>query len=268
MPFLIALAVIAAAAALFFLCDMRLILRFYKVKTDKLKNGIRFCLISDLHNCRYGKNESKLITSVVSNKPDVILLAGDIADNDHVNDNAVKLISALSKRYPCYMALGNHEFRCEPFDELIDGLKRAGARILSGEYLDSRGVRIFGIDDIEGGEEDFIAQLDSCRRNIHGYTVLISHRPTYYDRYRDAGFDLVVCGHMHGGQWRFPGINGLYVPREGLFPKYAGGIYRGKTTMVVSRGLCRKKVLTPRILNRPELVFIDVEGSETDNDQK
>lgn len=261
MSLLIVLAVIAAVAVLFFLCDMRLILRFYKLKTDKVNMDIRFCLISDLHNCYYGKNESKLISAIVSNKPDIILLAGDIADNDHVNDNAVKLISALSGKYPCFMALGNHEFRCEPFDELVERLKRAGARILSGEYVDRSGVRICGIDDVEGGDASFINQLDFCRQNICGYTVLISHRPTYYNRYRDAGFDLVVCGHMHGGQWRFPGINGLYVPREGLFPKYAGGIYRGKTTMIVSRGLCREKILVPRILNRPELVFIDVEKS-------
>lgn len=260
MPFFIAVGIIAVLIALFFLCDMRLILRFYKVKTDKIEDRVRLCLISDLHNCRYGKNESKLIDRVEANDPDAILLAGDITDDDHVNSNAVKLISGLSKKYPCYMALGNHELRCEPFETIIADLKASGAKILSGSFENCREIRVCGVDDIEGGETQFQSQLDSCAENKHGFTVLISHRPSFYEEYRNRGFDLVVCGHMHGGQWRFPGINGVYVPREGLFPKYAGGIYRGKTTMVVSRGLCREKVLIPRILNRPELVFIDIEG--------
>ena len=74
-------------------------------------------------------------------------------------------------------------------------------------------------------------------------------------------FDLVLCGHAHGGQWAIPGIlNGLYAPNQGMFPKYAGGRYdfeRG--TLIVSRGLARESTPAPRVFNRPELVIIDLE---------
>ena len=88
----------------------------------------------------------------------------------------------------------------------------------------------------------------------------MSHRPDLADLYSGRGFDLVVCGHAHGGQVRIPGIlNGLYAPNQGMFPKYAGGHYRladGKTEMIVSRGLCKNSL--PRIFNPPEVVVIDI----------
>ena len=73
-------------------------------------------------------------------------------------------------------------------------------------------------------------------------------------------FDLVLCGHAHGGQWRIPGLlNGLYAPHQGVFPDYAGGRYDSEDmTMIVSRGLSRETTMVPRIFNRPELVVIDL----------
>ena len=69
-----------------------------------------------------------------------------------------------------------------------------------------------------------------------------------------------MAGHAHGGQWRLPGlINGLLAPNQGLFPKYAGGLYDlNGQTMVVSRGLARESTRIPRFFNRPELVVLEL----------
>ncbi len=93
------------------------------------------------------------------------------------------------------------------------------------------------------------------------YTVLLSHRPEFFELYTEYNFDLVLSGHAHGGQWRIPYIlNGLYAPNQGVFPKYAGGEYtENNTTMIVSRGLARESTLLPRFYNRPELVIIDLQ---------
>ena len=92
------------------------------------------------------------------------------------------------------------------------------------------------------------------------YTILLSHRPEFFELYAAQGFDLALCGHAHGGQFRIPGIlNGLYAPNQGFFPKYAGGEYHKKrTVMIVSRGLARESTRVPRFYNRPELVIIDI----------
>ena len=74
------------------------------------------------------------------------------------------------------------------------------------------------------------------------------------------GFELVLAGHAHGGQWRLPGLlNGLFAPDQGLFPTYAGGRYAlGDTTLLVSRGLARESTRLPRFYNRPELVMVEL----------
>ena len=86
--------------------------------------------------------------------------------------------------------------------------------------------------------------------------MLLCHRPEYTADFRRSGYDLVVSGHAHGGQWRLPGvINGLYAPGQGLLPKYAGGLYDlGKTKLVVSRGL--RQDYLPRVFNPPEVVLV------------
>ena len=92
------------------------------------------------------------------------------------------------------------------------------------------------------------------------FNLLLIHAPDNFEDYARLGFDLVLCGHTHGGQWRIPGLlNGIYAPGQGLFPKYAGGLYeKDGTTMIVSRGLAKESTYIPRIFNRPELVIIDI----------
>ena len=79
--------------------------------------------------------------------------------------------------------------------------------------------------------------------------------------YAKYPFDLVLCGHAHGGQWRIPYLlNGLIAPNQGLFPKYAGGQYIcGSMTEIVGRGLARD--WKPRLFNPPEIVVVEVRGT-------
>ena len=75
------------------------------------------------------------------------------------------------------------------------------------------------------------------------------------------GFDLVLAGHAHGGQWRLPKLlNGLFAPDQGLFPQYAGGMYSlpAGGAMLVGRGLSRETTRVPRFYNRPEVVVVDI----------
>ena len=92
------------------------------------------------------------------------------------------------------------------------------------------------------------------------YSVLLYHYPSDFPIMSKKGYDLILAGHAHGGQWRIPGlVNGLFSPDEWFFPKYAGGFYsENGTDMIVSRGLYKNIscLWMPRIFNRPELVLI------------
>mgnify|MGYP003319440594 CR=1 FL=1 len=59
------------------------------------------------------------------------------------------------------------------------------------------------------------------------FTVLLSHRPAWIEQYLPGGWDLILSGHAHGGQWRIPGLlNGLLAKNA---IREAGFVKRGKT---------------------------------------
>lgn len=255
----------------------------YLVSSPKLTAPVRLALVTDLHSCRYGEDQRTLLEAVRRQQPDLVLLAGDIFDDKLPDGNTELFLTAVAKEYPCYYVTGNHEYRAgdAAFAEKMEILARCGVVRLTGEAVSVRvgeqELVLCGVDDPDAwrlGFETDSAGFDGQVRRVRdawdgtAYGILLSHRPERFALYAEQGFDLALCGHAHGGQWRIPGLlNGLIAPNQGLFPKYAGGLYReSETVMIVSRGLARESTRVPRFYNRPELVMIDLEPDETRNE--
>jgi len=251
-----------------------LTVRVYKEACDKIDSPIRIAVLADLHDTIYGEKQKDLVETIRNQNPDIILLVGDIVDEDKPHDGAIQLLSAIAPEYSCYFVTGNHEYWSREVNSIKKMIRSYGITILEGDanIVQIRGQKIMlcGVDDPEGFNalycdpginDNWQAQFDRCKAKIKDDTcsILLSHRPELAKTYENSGFDLVVAGHSHGGQVIIPGIiNGLYVPNQGLFPKYAGGCYElGNTVMIVSRGLCKNHI--PRIFNPPELVIVDLE---------
>lgn len=249
-------------------------IRRYTVRTGRFSSPVRLAVASDVHAGDYGERQNRLLSAIRSQAPDLILIPGDLFDRRRDFRRVESLLRGLEGRYPIYYVTGNHEFcnRGQTLNRDMALLKRYGVRRLSGEMeeVTVRGERfnLCGVDDPNAAQQrpsegiSFYQQLSRLaeeRRNGN-YTVLLSHRPEKFPLYAACGFDLALCGHAHGGQWRIPGVlNGLYAPDQGLFPKYAGGEYRWKdTVMIVSRGLARDNTRVPRFYDPPELVIIDL----------
>ncbi len=257
------------AGILFAAFDCRLSIRHYEVTTDKVTENIRIALITDLHSCKYGEKEEALIHAIDSQQPDVILLGGDICDDVIPDDNVIFLLEGIADRYPCYYVTGNHEYWSDRIDNILELFRSYGVTVLDGfcdmPEIKGQKITICGITDPDAvlytkDALDTKTQLDALSAAVDSgqYTILLAHRPERIDMYRQYPFDLILAGHAHGGQWRLPGIvNGVFAPDQGLFPGYAGGIYRlPDTIMVVSRGLARESTRVPRIFNPPELVIV------------
>jgi predicted MPP superfamily phosphohydrolase len=244
----------------------------YTLESDKISSPVRIALVTDLHSCKYGDHESELIAAIDSQSPDVILLGGDIFDDKLPNDNTVDFLSGIAGRYPVYYVTGNHEFwgGVDQYEVQMDILEEYDIPRLQGDVLEldinGNTIGLVGVDDYDGYlvDEDLILEDEFVNAylnlNADTYNIILSHRPEYIDTYSAHNYDLALCGHAHGGQWRIPGLlNGLYAPNQGMFPKYAGGLYVvDNTTMIVSRGLARESTRIPRLYNRPELVIIDI----------
>ena len=243
------------------------ILRRYPLSSEKLAGPLRIVLISDLHS-DYNK---RLVSLIKEQSPDIMLLAGDIIDDMAPIDGALKFLEEISGLCPTYYVTGNHEYWSGDIAGMREIIERYGITILSDEYeritVNNSDLIIAGIDDPAKAkyEDSRYSQALSMKNAFSmlpdedAYKILIAHRPERIEDYKPYGFDLVVSGHAHGGQWRIPFIlNGLYVPNQGLFPKYAGGLYsHDKLTHIISRG-CGNNVYLPRIFNPPEIVVIEL----------
>ena len=229
----------------------------------------RVVLITDLHSCYYGPNQNTLIKMVEKQNPDIVILSGDIFDDKLKEKNAEITVKRLAEKYPCYYVTGNHEFWSEHVDVIKETVRNAGVTVLEGDCetigIRGREIDICGVDDpTRLTRDEWTKQMKAAysRCDESHIKILASHRPERVSIYEQFGFDLILSGHAHAGQFRIPIINrGLFAPNQEFFPEYINGAYKLKngSTMVVSRGLARESTPLPRFFNHPEIVVIDIE---------
>lgn len=247
------------------------IIREYEIITNKIESEITIVQISDLHNHIYEDNQQFLIKKINEVKPDIIVLTGDIADDKVPIEGTKLLLEGLMNKYPMYYVTGNHEYWANNTNEILEVINSYGVNILDGRSIiyqqDNDKLVISGLNDPdcelyanETYDEVFLKSLDN-----EFFNLLLAHRPERVNDYIKYPIDLVLSGHAHGGQFAIPFIlNGLIAPNQGLFPKYAGGLYEfDNMNMIVSRGLAINQFV-PRFYNKPEIVVIKLIGENND----
>ena len=264
---------IAAYLLIGWLISFPIQLRSYTLSSPKIKTLVRLAVVSDLHSTVYGPNQKRLLDKLRQSRCDLILMPGDIIDDIKPLRGAELFLDQAAAIAPCYYCTGNHV----NIDTLITlpevkaRVRQAGITVLDSrkETITIRGTRftLCGIDDPrkyayidrDSQEEIELMKALGSVQTCPEYTILLAHRPERSPIYAQFGFDLIVSGHAHGGQVRIPGlINGLFAPRQGWFPKRAGGLYQEQNSdLIVSRGLCRRWYL-PRIFNPVEIPVIEL----------
>ena len=223
--------------------------------------GYRIVHVADLHNAEFGKHNALLLNQIEIEQPDRIVITGDLLDSYRPNrEVALDFAQAAAKLAPCDFVTGNHEHRLSSraLAEFLDQLRQRGVNVLRNEaenvYRGEEQFRLIGVDCQEGKTQTLPDLMKN--RPAGELNILLSHKPHYAERYENSGVDLVICGHAHGGQFRLPGIGGLYAPGQGVLPKYTSGLYKlGSTVMAVSRGLGNSS-FPLRLGNPPELSVI------------
>lgn len=262
------IAAVAAAIPYFYWENNSLTVSSYTYETPKAGkefDGFKVVHISDLHNKRFGKKNSRLIKLIREQSPDIIVISGDIADSRHTDIGAaVEFVSEASGVAPVYYTTGNHEcrFSSEKLDRLISGIQTTGGFVLSDEtaVIDCNGEKLYitGLADSSLHSDILDDIMPQATESI---SLLISHQPQYIDLYTQSGADITFCGHAHGGQFRIPGVGGFIAPGQGFFPKYTEGMhYRGESAVVISRGL-GSSIIPSRINNRPEVVVVTIKSA-------
>ena len=228
-------------------------------------DGFRVALLTDLHGRRFGKEQSQLLSVLREAKPELIALAGDIADEYTDLAQLEKLLPKLTAIAPCVYVTGNHEWRMKNRKEFFELLQKTGVTRLQNTYCRlTRGgdtIILAGVDDPNGpADQKTPAQLVHEIRKQEGqdaYILMLCHRNDQLEQFAALGVQLVLSGHAHGGVVRLPGIGAVFGTHYELFPKDTQGLCRsGEAAMVVSRGLGGSRRLPVRILNRPEIPLV------------
>lgn len=252
----------------------------YLELNEKITDSINFVVMADLHSYIFAEDNNKIIENVKGINPDIIFMVGDMLNRDTEDTNVIiPLIEQLREIAPVYYALGNHELDWQKSHEedLCIQLENAGAVVLDKIWCDielnGQQIRIGGLYDYAFGFDN-IDLSDSSNEKVQIYNfltefqntdalkIMLSHRPDSFI-FNDASklwdIDLVISGHLHGGQVVLPILGGVYGGDQGWFPEYVHGMYeKDNMNILITSGLSTNKKMVPRWNNPPEIMVLEL----------
>lgn len=211
-------------------------------------------VISDLHPRGYGSIERQVIERLRERSPELIVLAGDMADDPEDLKTLGSFLAQLPKANKIAV-LGNWEYWSSVDRQQLTRLYAAhGVSLLVNNCQEG----IVGLDDFTAGKPALSNALAQCGDTTPW--LLVQHSPGFFDspliKSSSARFDLLISGHTHGGQLALFGWAPFTPEGSGRFVsgEYATPLGR----LYVTRGL-GTSLVPIRLGARPELVFITID---------
>lgn len=230
----------------------------YRVPVANLRRPLLLALLADLHYGPFIRSGSvqAWVSETLSHEPDLVVVDGDLVDEDFGPDTRALLDRLARLRAPLgtYAVWGNHDhthvrdlpaFGRELASVGIDILVNCGVQVRDDLFL-------AGIDDFQTGAPDLAAALQGRGA---GACVLLSHNPDVLPMV-PLDVDLTLCGHTHGGQVCLPFL-GPIVTSSAYGRRFAQGWVEGPARGYVSRGL-GVSLLPVRFACPAELTLLDM----------
>ncbi len=223
--------------------------------------GKKLALLSDLHTGLFTRPSrlEKIFTTTVAEKPDAILLAGDLIDDDpYFTRKFLASTSVIPASIPILATLGNHEIYGAPLEHIAQ-LRGTRVHLLVNEGAQLGSLWIAGLSDYAAGqlrpalEPDLNAALHLEPAGT--FPIVVAHQPRAFIDAKARALPLTLVGHTHGGQC---GFRPLHWCLAGVFVKYHMGHYtEGASQLFVTTG-AGYWLLPFRLGMSPEIVIIEL----------
>lgn len=243
---------------------------------------IRILQVSDLHLRRSNRRLIAFLKNLSEVSYDLVFATGDLLGEAEVLELCAELLNGLKadRRYFVFGSSDYYAPRLRSYTDYFFKIRRprakknpahlfacalvnAGWTNLNNATDFENGVQITGLDDphLKRDERALLVRNPAAQ-----LAVCVVHDPAPYLDALTAGFDVIVAGHTHGGQVRFPLI-GAVVTNSTLPTRYARGLHRIKEGwLFVNPGLGTSKFAPFRFLCRPEASVLHlVEGRMDSN---
>ncbi len=204
-------------------------------------DGLRIAHLSDFHlgvPSRGALAAEGAVAWVASRKPDLVCITGDLLSRPRGEPLLRRLLGQLG---PAYAVLGNHDRADsrDPLSRRVELGDLGATELLSDESrvveLRGRRVQIVGVDPASYSLG--IARPERHLDPTAALRILLCHFPGVARTLEPGAYDLVLAGHVHGGQIVLPYPGGRFLFAHPLAGEDRG-IYRHLgTTLHVSPGV-------------------------------
>lgn len=219
---------------------------------DPRLDGLRITHLSDLHfTGRITEDFYALAVELANEWPaDLVVISGDIIDKRPCFDWLSRVLGRLESRVATCFVLGNHDLRIHNESGLRDELTGLGMLDLGKR---ARRLIINESEVLLAGNELpwFRPAADLAAEPPADFRIAVCHSPDQIGWARRHRMDLMLAGHTHGGQIRFPVIGPVFSPSRYGVRYSAGTFFEPPTLLHVSRGLSGTRPL--RFNCQPEL---------------
>lgn len=187
----------------------------YSYNTYKTKESLKILAFSDVHmgTTIDTKKIYKMVEQMNDEKADIVLIVGDLVDDDTSKkelEECCKALGNLKSKYGVYFSYGNHDKgyansskRGWTYDDLERLLAENNVKVLKDEELAfGNNFNLIGRLDKSAENEDHTGrkQMSDWAIDDNKFNIVMDHQPADFNNEAASGVDLVLCGHTHGGQ--------------------------------------------------------------------